>query len=201
MFDQLGPEHAGSTHFGDLHKVIHPNSPEKRDAGSKIINVKSGFNTGAQIFESIGKGISQLDIAGSAGLLHVVARYRNGVELRHVFGGIFKDISDDAHRGFWGIDVGVAHHKFFENIILDGACQLLFGYSLLLGCDDIKRHNGNYGSVHGHGDRHLIQRNLVKKYFHIEDGIDSYPRFAHIAGHARMVGVVTAVSSQIEGNR
>lgn len=59
--------------------------------------------------------------------LHTSTRTQNGARLRspvvlgHVRGRVTENITNDAHRWLGGIDEGVAHHKLFENIVLDSA--------------------------------------------------------------------------------
>src|SRR6202023_2781189 len=49
--------------------------------------------------------------------------------------------------------------------------------------------------------RHLRERNAGEQRTHVVDRIDRDPCHAHVAGDARMVGVVATVGGEIEGNR
>jgi hypothetical protein len=80
-------------------------------------------------------------------------------------GGVGEDVADDAHGRVRRVDVGVAHHVLFENVVLDGAGELLVRHALLLGGDDVEGHDGQHRAVHGHGHRHLIQRDAVEQDF------------------------------------
>ena len=40
--------------------------------------------TGTEVFETVGKGVSQFDVGSCTGFLHVVTRDRDTVELRHL---------------------------------------------------------------------------------------------------------------------
>ena len=43
-------------------------------------------------------------------------------------GRVLKDVPDDSDGGLWGEDVGVPHHELLQDVILNGASQLiLFG--------------------------------------------------------------------------
>ena len=99
------------------------------------------------------------------------------------------------------IDIGVADHELFENVVLDGSAQLARCDSLLLGGDDVERHDWQHRAVHGHRNRHLVERNLVEEDLHVEDGVDGHAGLADIAGDALVVGVVAAMRGQIEGDR
>ena len=61
----------------------------------------------------------------------MVAGNGNGIELRHVLGGVFEDITDDTHGHGRRIDVGVADHEFLQDIVLDSALEDFPVYPLL----------------------------------------------------------------------
>ena len=115
--------------------------------------------------------------------------------------GVAEDVGDDAHRGFGRIDVGVPHHELFEDVVLDGAGELLRRHALLLARDDEEGEHGKHRAVHGHRHRHLLERNPRKQRAHVVDGIDGDARHADVTAHARMVAVVAAVRGQVEGDR
>ena len=50
------------------------------------------------------------------------------------------------------IDVRIAHHELFQNVVLNGAAELLGGHALLFGGHDVERHDRQHRAVHGHGD-------------------------------------------------
>ena len=201
LLDHLGPDHPCRTHLGDLHEMVHPDCPEKGETGGKGIDVESGLDTGTDVIQPVGQGIGHLNIRGSTCFLHVISGDRNGVELRHLLGGEFEDVCNDLHREFRRIDVGIPYHKFLEDIILNRTGKLLQFGSLLERSDDVKGHNGQNGTVHGHRYRHFAERDLVEENLHVQDGVDGHSRLPHIAGYPGMVGVVSAVGSQVEGNR
>ena len=124
------------------------------------------------------------------------------IEMQLNFGifadAVAEDVADDPHRRRGRIDVGVADHELFQDVVLNGPAQLLRIDALLLGRDDVERHDRQHGAVHGHRDRHLIERNLVEEDLHVLDRIDGHACLAHIADHALVVGVVAAVRGQIE---
>ena len=123
------------------------------------------------------------------------------VELLHVFRSELKNICYDLHTWSRRINIGIAHHKFFQNVILNGACKFFHRHALFFGGNDVKCKNRKNGTVHRHGNRHLIQRNLVEENLHIEDGVDGNTGFSYVTFHAFVIAVVTAVCGKIEGNR
>ena len=73
-------------------------------------------------------------------------------------------------------------------------------HALLLGGHDIEGHHRQHRAVHGHGHRHLIQRNPVEQDLRVQDRVDGHARLADIADHARMIRVIAAMGGQIEGD-
>ena len=118
-----------------------------------------------------------------------------------MFGGaVAENIADNVHGMARRIDIRVADHEFLEDIVLDGAGELLRGDALLFGGNDIEGHDREDGAVHGHGNGHLVERNFVEENFHVLDAVDGDSGFSHVAGDARVVGIVTAVRGEVESD-
>ena len=83
--------------------------------------------------------------------------------------------------------------------IVPASCARL--HALLLGRDDVERHDRQHGAVHGHRDRHLVERDLVEEDLHVLDRVDGHAGLADVAHHALVVGVVAAMRRQVEGDR
>ena len=198
--DQVVPQEAGSPQHGDLHEKVHAHAEEKAQPRGEGVDVQACGDGCADIFEPVGQGEGGLEHAVGAGLHHVVAADADRVELGHVFGAVGDDVRNDAHGGRRRIDIGVAGQVFFEDIVLDGAGKLLLLDALFLGGHDVAGQDGQDGAVHGHGDAHLVQGNLVEKHFHIFDRIDGYAGFAHVAHDPGVVRIVAAVGGQVEGH-
>ena len=115
--------------------------------------------------------------------------------------GVGEDVGDDPHRRRGRIDVGVAHHELFEDVVLDRAGELLRRHALLLGGDDVERQHRQHRAVHGHRHAHLVERDAGEQRAHVVDRIDRDARHADVAGDARMVAVVAAMGGEIEGDR
>ena len=71
------------------------------------------------------------------------------------------------------IDVGVAHHEFFEDVVLDRARQFGVRHALFLGGDDIEREHRQHRAVHGHRHAHLVERDAGEQRAHVVDRIRS----------------------------
>jgi len=151
-------------------------------------------------FPAVGQGVGHLEIGGGAGFLHVIAGDGDRVELGHLLRGELEDVGDDSHRRLWRIDIGVAHHVFLENVILNGAGELLIGRALLEGGDDVEREDGQHRAVHGHRDGHLVERDAVEEHLHVEDRINGDAGLTDIPDDARVVGIIAAMGGEVEGD-
>ena len=198
--DDLGPKHAGGAHFRDFHEVVFALCPEEREAGREGVDVDACGDAGAEVFPAVGEGVGHFEVGGGTGFLHVVAGDRDRVELRHVLRGELEDVGDDLHRGCGRIDVGVPHHVFLEDVVLDRAGELVESGSLFEGGDDVEREHGKHRAVHGHGDRNLVERDAVEEDLHVEDRVDGHAGLADIADDAFMIRVIAAVGGEVEGD-
>ena len=126
---------------------------------------------------------------------------RNRIELRHITGGKFDNIGHDTHRGLRRVNIGVAHHKFFENVILDRARQSRSADALLFTGHDERGQNRDDCTIHRHGYGNLIQWDAIKEDLHILDTVNRDTRFTHISNDARMIAVIAPMGGQIERHR
>ena len=200
LLDNPGPEHTCGTHLGDLHEIIHRDTPEERQTGSERVDIHAGVDTCAEIFQTVGERVCQLDVGGCTGLLHVIAGDRDGVELRHVLRGILKDIGNDLHRECRRVDVSVADHELLEDVVLDGTGHLLEACALLESGVDVECEYGEHCAVHGHRHRHLVQGNSVEEHLHVLERADGDTGFADVTDNALVIGIVTAVCREVEGH-
>ena len=115
-------------------------------------------------------------------------------------GGVSNDVGDNPHRWRGRINIGVANHELFENVVLHRSSQLVPADALFLRRHNVHGHHRQHGPVHGHGHRHLFQRDAVKQDFHVLYAVDGNPCFAHIALHPGVVGVVAAMGGQVKSD-
>ena len=139
---QLRPQQARGPQLRHLHEEIHADRPEERQPRREPVDREPGVEPGAHVFDAVRERVGELEVLGRPGLLHVIAGDRDRVEFRHVRRRVGKDIGDDPHRGQGRIDVGVAHHELFEDVVLDGAAELRLLDALLLAGND---EAGEYG--------------------------------------------------------
>ena len=198
---ELRPEQPRGAHLGDFHEEVHADRPEEREAGGKTIDIEARGKTGAQIFDAVGERIGELEVLRRTGFLHVIAGDRDRIELRHPLRGVGEDVGDDPHRGRRRIDVGVAHHKLFQNVVLNGARQFLRRHALFLRRHHEQCEDRQHRAVHGHRHAHLVERDAREQRAHVVDGIDGNAGHADVAGDARMIGIVAAVGGEVERHR
>ena len=201
LTDQPGPDRPRGAHFRDLHEEVHPDRPEEAEPRGERIDVQPGRRTGPQVLQTVGQRVGELQVGGGPGLLDVVAGDRDRVEFRHFRRGEGEDVGDDPHRRRRRVDVGVADHELFEDVVLDGAGQFLRRHPLFLGRHDVQRQHRQHGAVHRHRHTDGVQRDVLEQLPHVVDRIDRDPGHPDIPGHPRVVGVVPAVGRQVERDR
>ncbi len=131
----------------------------------------------------------------------MVTRNRDRVELGHVLGGVANDVANDLHRRLWRVDVGVAHHELFQNVVLNRSRQQLLAHALLFSRYHVASQHRQHRAVHGHRDRHFVQRNFVEQDLHVLDRVNGHTGLAHVARHTGMVRVVATVGGQVKRHR
>ena len=199
--DQLGPQQPGRAHLRDLHEDVHADGPEEAQPRGERVDVEAGIEACPQVLDAVRQRVRELEIGGRAGFLDVVAGDRDRVELRHPRGRVAEDVADDPHRRGRRVDVGVADHELFEDVVLDRPGELLRRHPLLLGGDDVEREDRQHRAVHRHRDAHPVERDAVEELAHVVDRVDRDAGHADVAADAHVVAVVAAVGGQVEGDR
>ncbi len=201
LLHELVPQIAGSPQHGDFHEEVHAHAEEEGKARGKGVDVHAGLERSANILDAVSQGKGALEHGVGTGFHDVVAADADRVVLRHVLRAEGHDVGHDPHGGLGRIDVGVPGQVLFEDVVLDGALQLLLLDALLLGGPDPHGQNRDNGAVHGHGDGHLVQRDAVEEDLHVLDGVDGHAGLADVTGNTGVVRVVTAVGGKAESYR
>ena len=118
------PERTCGTQLRHFHEEVHADAEEEGKPTGKGIDVQAACHGTLHIFLAVCDGERQFLHRRRAGFMHMVAGNRNAVKLRHIRAGIGDDVRNDPHRRFGRIDVGVADHELFQNIVLNGPVQL-----------------------------------------------------------------------------
>ena len=197
----LAPQLAGGAQLGDLHEEVHANAEKEAEAPRESIDIEATPLRCTDVFHAVGQRIGQLLHGRRPSLVHVIARDRDRVEFGHVLGGMGDNVADDPHRGFGRVDIGIADHELLEDVVLDGPLELGLRHALFFGSDNEHGQHRDHRAVHGHRNRHLVERDAVKQDFHVLDTVDGDASLAHIAHHAGMVAVIAAMGGQIESDR
>ena len=150
------------------------------------------------IFQTICNRISNFLYGTCPGFMHVIATDADAIEFGHMLASKFNDICNDAHRWIGRINECIAHHEFFQNIILNRSGKCVHCYALFLSGNDEHCENGNHSTIHGHGDRHCFKRYSIKKRFHVFHRINRYARFTNIPNDARMIRIISTMRGKIK---
>jgi hypothetical protein len=132
LLQHLRPEQATRPHLGHFHEEVHADAPEEAETVGELIHLHASGDARAHVLDAVRQRVSELQIRRRAGLVHVVAADADAVELGHLLRAIAEDVAHDAHAGTWRVDVGVAHHELLQDVVLDGALQLLRRLRLVL---------------------------------------------------------------------
>ena len=127
----LAPQQPGGAHLGDFQIEVHANAPEEAQTWGEVVHIQALGQGRFHILLAVSQGEGQLQRLVSAGFLHVVARYADRIELRHVLRGVGDDVADHAHAGLRRVDVRVADHELLEDVVLDGSAELRLAHALL----------------------------------------------------------------------
>ena len=119
------PQQPRRAQLRDLHEEVHADREEEREAAGELVDVEAARRARAHVLEAVGEREAELLHRGRARLLHVVAGDRDRVELRHVLRRVLDDVGDDPHARLGRIDVGVADHELFEDVVLDRPAELV----------------------------------------------------------------------------
>ena len=168
-------------------KKSMPMAKKNDSRGANVVDVEPAVGGEAGVLPPVRDREGELEVGGRAGLLHVVAGDRDGVEPRHVLGGVADDVGHDPHARLGRVDVGVADHELLEDVVLDGAAELVLGDALLLTRHDEAGQHREHGPVHGHRHGHLLEGDPVEEDLHVLHGVDRHPGLPDVADHAWVV--------------
>ena len=169
---ELVPERPRGAKLGHLEEEVHADAEKEAQPRREGIDIEASRLRRADILDAVGDGVGELLNCRRTGLVHVVAGDRNGVELRHVPGGVGDDVADDPHARLGRVDIGVADHELLEDVVLDGPVELRLAHPLLFGGDDEHGEHRQHGAIHGHRHAHLIERDTVEQDLHVLDAVD-----------------------------
>ena len=112
----------------------------------------------------------------SPGFLHMIAGNRNQLNLG-MLEEVYSIISAIMRIRLRRVNIGVAHHKFLENIVLNGARKHLVIMALLFTRDNEIGQNRDHRRSSS-SRRRLYQAGSLRKDFHILNAVDRNAGFA-----------------------
>mmetsp|Transcript_10656 Transcript_10656/g.19433 ORF Transcript_10656/g.19433 Transcript_10656/m.19433 type:complete len:202 (-) Transcript_10656:897-1502(-) len=126
LFHQLGPKPPRCPHFRNLHVILHADAPKEAEAGCDNVDRKVGLmDSRSQVFQTISEGKGQFQGGIGSGFLHVIATDTNGIVFRHFSRKESHNVGHDPiHTGLWRVNIRVAHHEFFQNVVLNRPLEL-----------------------------------------------------------------------------
>ncbi len=185
----------------DLHEEVHADAEEEREPSGERVDVEAAALDVAHVLTTVGEREAEFLYRRRARLLHVVAGDRDEIELRHVLCGVRDDVADDPHARLRRIDVRVADHELFEDVVLDGPVQFEEADTLFLARDDVARKHRQHRAVHRQRHGHRVERDPFEQDLHVLDGVDGNAGFPDIADDTRVVAVVSPVGREVERDR
>ena len=174
---------------------------KKLSRGANSSSVQAGRQRGLDVGDAVGQGEGDLLHGGRTGLADVIARDRDRVPLRHLLGAVGEGVHDQAHRLARRVDVRAARHVLLQDVVLDGAAQLVAAHALLFADQLIEQQQRRGRRVDRHRRRHLVERQIGQQVAHVLQRRDGDADLAHLALGAHVVGVVTHLGRQVEGAR
>ncbi len=145
------PEAASGAVFGDFFEKIIVGVEEERKLRGEFIDAESGVERGLDVGDAIGEREGDFLDGGRAGFADVIAGDGDGVPLGKIVATPGENISDDAHRGAHGVDVGAAGDVFLQNVVLNSAGKFLQAGALAFRDGYIETEQDGGGGVDGHG--------------------------------------------------
>ena len=112
-----------------------------------------------------------------------------------------EQVGRQPHRGPRREDVVPARDVLLEDVVLDGAAQLLGRHALPLGHELVQEQEQRRRRVDRHRGRDLVERDPVEEQLHVGERVDRDAGAADLARGALVVGVVAELRRQVEGDR
>ena len=194
------PQPPRRAELGDLLEKVVVAVEEERKALSQTVDVEPGVDGGLHVGDGVGKREGDLLRGCRPGFADVVPADRDRVPLRQFTLAEREDVGDDPQRRGWRVDVGPAREVLLQDVVLDRAAQRRQRDGLAPRDRCVERQQDDRRRVDGHRRRHAVERNAVEQFRHVLDRVDGHADAADLASCQRVVGVVTHLRRQIEGD-
>ncbi len=201
----LIPQVDEGAHLAHLGDEAHAGIDEERDAADHrrelgLANLAGGPH-GVEYRLGNGQRIGQLLHRRRAGLLQMVRADIHRVPFRHLAAGEHHRILDQPHGWCRREYVGAAREILLDDVVLRGAGQRCARNALLVRRGDIERQQPGGRGIDSHRGVHLAERDALEQSTHVADMGDRHADLADLAPRERVVGVISGLCRQIEGDR
>ena len=173
---------------------------EEGEARGEAVDLEAGVERGLHVGHAVGQRERDLLDRRAALLAEVVAGDRDRVPARDVLGAVGEQVGRQPHRRHGRVDEVPARDVLLEDVVLDGAAELLRRHALLLADELVEQQQHGGGRVDGHRRGDLVERDAVEGGPHVVERVDRHAGAAHLAQAARVVGVQAELGRQVEGH-
>ena len=131
----------------------------------------------------------------------MVGAHVGRVPLRELARGEDDRVLDEPQRRLGREHVGAARQVLLDDVVLDGAGELVARRALLVGDGDVEREQPGRRRVDRHRGVHLVERDAGQQRAHVADVGDGHADLADLALGELVVAVIARLRRQIEGDR
>ncbi len=201
LIPQLG-ECAQLANFGDeTQSGIDEERNTPDDLAEFIFGAFAGRLHRVQHAEGGGKREGKLLHRGRAGFLQVIRADIHRIPLRHLLGREQDHVLGEPHGRRRRKYIRAARKIFLDDVVLRRAGKLGARDALFVGERHVKRQEPRGGGVDRHRRIHLAERDAIEQHAHVADVRNRHADLTDFAFGQRMVGVVSGLRRQVEGDR
>jgi len=201
FFHLAGPDAAGGAVLGDLLEKVIVRVEEEGQPRGEEVHVHAAVDAPAHVFQPVSEREGQLLGGGGARLADVIAADRDRVPLRDGRRTVFHRVHHQPHGGLGREDEFLLGDELFQDVVLDGAAQLVGTHALFLGGGDVHGPDDGRRRVDGHAGGHLLERDAVHQDLHVLQGRNRHAAFAELSQGFGLVGIVAHQGGQVESDR
>ncbi len=199
------PDAPEGAHLAHLLDEADARVHEEGDPGDHVAELLLGHLPGVADRVEYGDrrrhGVRDLLDGGGPGLLQVVAADVDRVPLGDAVDRVRDHVGGQPQRGPRREDVRPAREVLLDDVVLRGALEPARVRALLLGDDLVERQQPHGGGVDRHRGVHLLQGDVLEQPAHVAEVRDGHADPADLAAGEDVVGVVTGLRRQVEGDR
>ena len=197
-----GPTSPARTVLRDLLEEVAVRVEEERDLRGELVDGHpAALDHGVAVGDAVGQGERHLLHGVGAGVAEVRTGHRDRVEPRHLGGAELDGVGDQPQRRLRRPDPGAAGGVLLEDVVLDGAGELLARHALPLGGGDVERQQDRGRAVDREAGADLVQRDAVEQDLGVGQRVDRDADPADLLADLGIVGVVAALGGQVERHR